>query len=104
MCIILFLSKETNESPVDSQDREIAVVNDENNNEVIKEEEDDGNHGTSAENDITVVGAMEEDVCENVNVKEMRKFFIEQGHGFAIRVSFNFFIKFPRGFHLGRPH
>ena len=79
-----------------SQDREIAVVNDENNNEVIKEE-DDGNHGTSAENEITVVGAMEEDVCENVNVKEMRKFFIEQGHGFAIRVSFNFFIKFPRG-------
>ena len=82
---ILFLSKKvTNGSPVYSRDREIAVVNDENNNEVTTKDNDDG---TGREGEMTKV-ATEEDVCENVNVREMRKFFIEQGRDFAIRVAF----------------
>ena len=76
--------KVTNGSPVFSRDREIAVVNDENNNEVTTKDNDDG---TGREGEMTKV-ATEEDVCENVNVREMRKFFIEQGRDFAIRVVF----------------
>ena len=94
----MFLSKETNGSPVFSQDREIAVVNDENNNEVTKDDEC-GSEGTNRESDTAVevvVATTEEDVCENVNVREMRKFFIEQGRQFAIRVRLlkTFFICF----------
>ena len=83
------LSKETNGSPVYSQDREMAVVNDENNNDVTKVSDYGSSEGTNRETDTTVevvVATTEEDVCENVNVREMRKFFIEQGRQFAIRV------------------
>merc|ERR1739842_151777 len=37
----------------------------------------DNDDGTGREGEMTKV-ATEEDVCENVNVREMRKFFIEQ--------------------------
>ena len=80
-----------------SQDREITVENDENNNEVTKGDSDDDSEGVrsgssssgmscevemeTATTMVTVAEVVaEEDVCENVNVKEMRKFFIEQGH------------------------
>ena len=74
---------ETGESPVHSQDREItAVVSDENNNDVTTGKEDSE---PDRESDVPKITTAEADVCENVNVREMRKFFIEQGHSFAVR-------------------
>ena len=102
MCLIMIDDNSTKEtkssSPMPpSQDREITVENDENNNEVTKEddseEDSDGVRSSSSSSGmsgevemetattlVTVAEVVaEEDVCENVNVKEMRKFFIEQG-------------------------
>ena len=76
---------DTSGSPVHSQDREItAVVSDENNNDVTTGKEDSD---PDRESDVSKSTATAEaDVCENVNVREMRKFFIEQGRRFAVPV------------------
>ena len=80
---VFLLQMETSESPVHSQDREItaAVVSDENNNDVTttgKGDDSEPDRESSNVPKITTTEA-EADVCENVNVREMRKFFIEQG-------------------------
>ena len=72
------LSKEANESPTFSRDRDIELVNDVNNNEEVTVY----NSGPGCDSEVTKV-ITEADVCENVNVREMRKFFIEQGRRFT---------------------
>ena len=76
---------DTSGSPVQSQDRELtAVVSDENNNDMTAGKEDSE---PDRESDVSrSATTAEADVCENVNVREMRKFFIEQGRRFAVPV------------------
>ena len=76
---------DTSGSPVQSQDRELtAVVSDENNNDMTAGKEDSEPDRESDVSKSTTTA--EADVCENVNVREMRKFFIEQGRRFAVPV------------------